>query len=274
MSYLTRKQRPRKAPQGFVRRGLGADMVKVAEMSNMTKTSTTAAVPYTTSTMTKLAPTLTTTAPTLSTMAKLTPTLTVAPSMTDSYVAPKPASAYVPYTTSALAPKTAPSLLDTFVAPTQTLSTSTVAPTLAVAAPAPTRSLLPTVQPTYTPSPDYVAPTRSLAPTVQPTPTRIAPTRTLAPTVQPTYTPSPDYAAPVTTSDGPRYPVNVQPVSIIQPVLVPWLDNTKGGGGGGGFRYPEEIPPGLEPTPIVITKPFPWWLVAVGVGAYLYMKKK
>ena len=261
MSYVIRKA-PRK---NRGRSGLGADMVKVAEMSNMAKTSPAAAIPYATTSMSKSSPSAaipytTTTltkvsAPSISDIftPKPVPVLTVAPSMTDTYVAPKPVSAAIPYTTT-----------------TQWAKDSVVTTQPSIEARTPT----PTVQPTYTPSPDYVAPTRSLAPTVQPTPTRLAPTRTLAPTVQPTYS-SPDYVAPpVTSSDGPRYPVNVQPVSIIQPVLVPWADNNPGGRGGGGFKYADEIPQGLEPTPIVITRPFPWWIVAVGVGAYLYMKKK
>lgn len=248
MSYMRMRSRGR--------RGLGADAVKVAEMSNMTKSSSTAAVPYTTTSMTKApapsisdtfvakpVPVLTVAAPAPSPSImdiftpKPVPVLTVAPSMTDTYVAPKPASAAVPYTTP------------------QTWAKDSVVTT----------------------QPSAVA--RTPMPTVQPTPTAPAPTRTLAPTVQPTYAPSPDYVAPAPSysappSDGPRYPATIQPVSIIQPVLVPWADNSPGGRGGGGFKYPEEIPQGLEPTPIVITRPFPWWLVAVGVGAYLYMKKK
>ena len=264
MSYLARKQRPRKAPRGFVRRGLGADMVKVAEMSNMTKTSASAAIPYSTVDMAKSSP-----------------------------------SAAIPYTTTTLTKASAtvaPSLLDTFVPPVAPKPVPTLsvgpAPILAVAPPtsllSPTPSIstnqwakdsVVTTQPSITartplPSIEQTPKTKADAvPYTQPTGTKVA---------TPTYTPSPDYlppptpsyVAPVYTSDGPRNPVNIQPVSIIQPVLVPWADNTSGGGGGGGFRYPEEIPPGLEPTPIVITRPFPWWLVALGVGAYLYMKKK
>lgn len=254
MSYLARGRRPKKAPKGFVRRGLGADMVKVAEMSNMTKTSASAAVPYTTSNMSKSSPSAATPY-TTTTLTKVS--APVAPSLLDTFVPP-------------VAPKPVPTLS---VGPAPILA---VAPTTSLLSPTPSISTnqwakdsVVTTQPSIT--------ARTPTPTVEtftPPPSRpIAPSSQKVYSSQPTYA-SPDYVAPVTTSDGPRNPVNIQPVSIIQPVLVPWADNTSGGGGGGGFRYPDEIPPGLEPTPIVITKPFPWWLVAVGVGAYLYMKKK
>lgn len=105
-------------------------------------------------------------------------------------------------------------------------------------------------------------------------------------------TPQAQYTGvPLIVATPPSYPagsytqptLNVVPLNVVQPTLVPWIDNTRGGGagvrsggGGGSFDYgggraalPTDDPfPTVEASPstVYVQNKIPWWVYVLGAG--------